>query len=336
VNGFEPINRTSFSSCYAAVVVFALVLFTELTPFDLTCNSLGKGSSVIRPEAIRARRRGFTLIELLVVIAIIAILIGLLLPAVQKVREAANRMTSSNNLKQMSLALHNVASNTTQGQLPPAYGFFPPGTGPSADWQQSGAEGSIYFHLLPFIEQGNMYNSAATGTSGHLGYQLQWAGLPRSVKTYVAPADPTNDTTKDFASYRTNLLAFSPPPGSNSWDGPRLPATFSDGTSNTVAFAEGFGTVQGYSSAIWYGTYDRQSDGARLNGPSYTATTSEPAFTTQPPQAALGDRPNALNGISIQVALMDGSVRTVGSGITATTWYSANHPSDNVPLGSDW
>lgn len=195
----------------------------------------------------------------------------------------------------------------------------------------------MYFHLLPYIEQDNMWKSGTTvpnGGTGHLGYALQWNGKPRFVKTYAAPADPTNDNTKDFSSYRTNQLAFADPPGSNSWNGPRLPASFSDGTSNTVAFAEGFGAIPGTYNP-WYGTMD--NGGTRYNGPSYISTPStNPPFTTGPPQTALWDRPNSFNGISIQVGLVDGSVRAVTASVSALTWYAANHPSDGLVLGSDW
>src|SRR5580692_2554569 len=102
-------------------------------------------------RALQRFQRAFTLIELLVVIAIIAILIGLLVPAVQKVREAANRMSCSNNLKQMSLASVN-ASDTNQQLMPPGDGLYP---GRLACDYNSYA--SVFFHILPYMEQDNAY-----------------------------------------------------------------------------------------------------------------------------------------------------------------------------------
>src|SRR6202047_4067513 len=95
----------------------------------------------------RTRRSAFTLVELLVVIAIIATLIGLILPAVQKVRESANRLTCSNNMRQTGLAKHQF--HDSEKRIPPACGK----NGP--------AFGSYWFHLLPFIEQDNLYQSSS-------------------------------------------------------------------------------------------------------------------------------------------------------------------------------
>jgi prepilin-type N-terminal cleavage/methylation domain-containing protein/prepilin-type processing-associated H-X9-DG protein len=109
----------------------------------------------------REGRRGFTLIELLVVIAIIAILIGLLLPAVQKIREAANRMKCSNNLKQLGLGAHNYSD--VNGTMPPAVLV-----GPGVGWNNQDSIGPNWaIMMLPFIEQDNLYRQVQASVQNY-------------------------------------------------------------------------------------------------------------------------------------------------------------------------
>jgi prepilin-type N-terminal cleavage/methylation domain-containing protein len=163
-------------------------------------------------------RDGFTLIELLVVIAIIAVLIGLLLPAIQKVREAAARVQCQNNLKQMGLATHNY-NDTNEGLPITMY----PGDGSKP--APGGAILSVFYELLPYVEQQNLYNLGATDV-----------GAGTTVNLFRCPSDASfvAGNTPAFCSYSSNGLVFNPSVGVRA----RIPTTFTDGTSNTVLFAE--------------------------------------------------------------------------------------------------
>jgi len=309
---------------------------------------------------------GFTLIELLVVIAIIAILIGLLLPAVQKVREAAARMQSANNLKQMSLALHNM--NDTYGVLPAMVGNFPR-TGAGVG-NQTPMLGTVQYFMLPFIEQQNAYLGVPNGHDTIPGHFDSWY-CTIGIKTYICPGDPTeppdgqldhtNGAPRYGTSYAPNEWVFNPQVyitagahtqiNGNNGNSPNgqtapfasIPRTFADGTSSTVVFAEKY-AVCGSSANSVATFYWGETGGTCNRVGGQGGNGSIPGFYTTglfqvKPSPFANCNPCLLQGMSsggIQVGLGDGSVRLVSSSISAATWQNAILPADGNVLGSDW
>ena len=284
-----------------------------------------------------ARRNGLSLIEVVVVIAIIAVLIGLLLPAVQNVREAAIRARSVNNLRQINLAVQHYAADH-DGRVPDYDPPIQPG------------RCSIFVALLPYIEQGATYrrliDTAFTDQANEF------------VPQYVSPADPTlREENKRFgpASYAANVWAFD--------HGMTLAASFGDGTSNTLAFAEHYSVCGPAGSApptiyefkyMWFGilpgTFRAATFADGDHGDPWPVTSGSPpvtrgSYVTNPPIATFQTAPAVKDCFALVpqtphrsgmlAAVMDGSVRTLSPSISPAIYWGVITPAGGEVL-ADW
>jgi prepilin-type N-terminal cleavage/methylation domain-containing protein len=300
---------------------------------------------------MRRRRQGFTLIELLVVIAIIAILIGLLVPAVQKVRDAAARIQCANNLKQLGIAAANYEGTT--GKLPPGY------LGPTPNINEDDGQPDYYnyqwvgclTYLLPYVEQDNVYNLFQSGLPtdylatnkvypGWWNYDSSWAAAQMRVKTFLCPADSPEDanqaifvlwhtfpdpssggffvTVAYFDSSasglaRTNYLGVS---GYGGMVYPQYAGAFTNRSSNTLAKIS---AADGTANTLLFGEYLGDTDtGVQNYSGTWMGAGALPAAwgtPTGPTNSGWWSFTSHHTGI-VNFAYADGSVHAIRRGLT--------------------
>jgi len=274
-------------------------------------------------------RSALTLVELLVVIGIVAVLLGIILPAVQQAREAAVRAESINKLKQIGIAVQNFAE-TYSGQLP------------TID-RRGPTRKPIFFAILPYLDHGNYYAEVMSGARS--------PGNDYTMKQYINVADPTIadiNNSNGVASFAANARVFS--------NNPQLPNTYADGTSNTIAFAEHYAFKRNAFQFDWYFDMDPTpfDDGLVLHRASFAEDWDVHPITKGDPPTTVG----SIRGLTFQVhpsvaecnpmipqtphrggmlvALGDASVRILRGSMSATTFWAAVTPAGGEMLGADW